>query len=364
MAQSMFRFKFITTAVFCSLLFSMVFLSCKKDEPAPTVDRSCLEDNIVIAQDLYDGTSEGTKPGDYVVGSRTAFKVTLDAAIAVNANTAATQADITNACAQLEAAITTYQSNLIKEIAAANLVGFWKMNGNANDSSGNGHDGALTIGHLTYGGGSVTPTTDRFGNVDMAYHFDHGGNIDIPYASALNPQQMSISLWAKKSTAGRVWDPSTYTMIAMNRWNGYKFQLQGGNLPFYTVKAVLPANADTVIYDRDDAGTPVDNDVWYHLVVTYGGDLMKFYINGILIYTWPGPLGENPVPGTAFSIASTPIDLVIGQDLPTSKYLTVDGDFQVAWGGFWTGDLDDVMLYNIALDAPQVASIYDNQSTP
>ena len=59
----------------------------------------------------------------------------------------------------------------------------------------------------------------------------------------------------------------------------------------------------------------------------------------------------------------TPIDFVIGQDLPTSKYLTVDGDFQVAWGGFFTGDMDDVMFYNIALDGPQVKSIFTNQNT-
>jgi hypothetical protein len=49
--------------------------------------------------------------------------------------------------------------------------------------------------------------------------------------------------------------------------------------------------------------------------------------------------------------------------LPTAKYLTVDGDFQVAWGGFFTGDMDDVMFYNIALDGPQVKSIFDNQKT-
>ncbi len=69
------------------------------------------------------------------------------------------------------------------------------------------------------------------------------------------------------------------------------------------------------------------------------------------------PTKINPV-----SLAD-PINFVIGQDLPTDKYLTVDGDFQVAWGGFWTGDLDDVMFYNIALDGPQVKSIYENQKT-
>ena len=57
------------------------------------------------------------------------------------------------------------------------------------------------------------------------------------------------------------------------------------------------------------------------------------------------------------------MDLVIGQDMPTNRYLTVDGDFQVAWGGFFTGDMDDVMYYNVALDGPQVKSIFNNQKT-
>ena len=70
-------------------------------------------------------------------GSRTAYKTVVDAATAVLNDATSTQADITNAVAQLAAATTTYGTHLIKEIAAANLIGFWKFNGNAKDSSGN-----------------------------------------------------------------------------------------------------------------------------------------------------------------------------------------------------------------------------------
>ena len=30
---------------------------------------------------------------------------------------------------------------------------------------------------------------DRFGRAGMAYHFDNGGNIDVPYKASLNPTQ-------------------------------------------------------------------------------------------------------------------------------------------------------------------------------
>ena len=241
----------------------------------------------------------------------------------------ATQTAVTNANANLTAAITTYQGNKINEIAAANLIGFWKFNGNANDSSGNKNDGVVTAGHVFYGAGTPTLTTDRFTRANMAYHFDKGGNINVPYKAALNPAQMSISLWAKWTSTGRTINTDTYTFVAMNRWNGYKFQLQSGHLPFYTVKVVKPAG-DTTIYDRDDAGTAIAENTWRHIVVTFKSGEMKFYIDGDLVKTWDAST-PNPVPGNALTLPA-PIDFVIGQDLPTSKYLTVDGDYQVAWG--------------------------------
>jgi hypothetical protein len=91
-------------------------------------------------------------------------------------------------------------------------------------------------------------------------------------------------------------------------------------------------------------------------VVTFKPGEMDFYVNGDLVKSWTN------TPNAPITLA-TPINFVIGQDLPTSKYTTVDGDFQVAWGGYWTGELDDVMFYNVALDATQVKSIYNNQKT-
>jgi len=340
------------------LLGTIVSCSKKDSTPAPTpADKTQLAAAIAVAQALSTGTTEGTKPGQYEVGSKTALNTALTASIAVNNNSTASQASVNNALAQLTAAIAAYQGHLIKEIAAANLIGYWKFNGNTNDSSGHGNNGVATTGAAYYGAGTLAPAADRFGRAGMAYHFDKGANVDVPYSSALNPAQMTISLWAKKSLGSplRTINTDTYTMVAMNRWNGYKFQLQSGNLTFFTVK-VVKAVGDTTIYDRDNAGVALTNDVWYHVVVTFKPGVMDFYVNGDLVKEWTN------VPGAALTLAN-PIDFVIGQDLPTNKYLTTDGDFQVAWGGFWTGDLDDVMFYNLALDGPQVKSIYDNQKT-
>ena len=277
----------------------------------------------------------------------------LDAAKGVNGDANATQSAITNATAQLAAAVTTFQTHLIKEIMAENLIGFWKMNGNPADSSGKGNDGTLMAGHAYYGAGTPTLTEDRFGRADMAYHFDMGGNIEVPYTISLNPQQMTISVWVKKEAPStRTINTDTYTILSLNRWNGYKFQLQSANKFFFTVKAV--DGTDTAFYDRDDETAVLDNDTWYHGVVTYKADEMNFYVNGDLVKSWTN------TPNLPITLAS-PVNFVIGQDLPTDVYTTVEGDYFVNWGGFWTGDLDDVMFYNVALDGTQVKSIYDNQ---
>ncbi len=356
MTTTTFGFKFFKRVMLYSLSLTLILGSCKKkDPPTPPADKTALQATVTIAQALYDGTAEGTKPNQYVVGSKAAFLVVLNAAKAVLANPNATQTAVTNANAQLLAAITTYQGNKINEIAAANLIGFWKFNGNSADSSGKGNNGVVTTGHVYYGGGIPVLTADRFGRANSAYRFDKGGNVEVPYSTSLNPQQMSISIWLKKSTAGRTINADTYTMISLNRWNAYKFQLQSANKLFFTMKGVN--GTDTAYYDRDSETAVLDNNVWYHGVVTYRAGKMDFYVNGDLVKSWTNT-PHNPI-----SITGSPINFVIGQDLPTNKYLTVDGNFQVAWGGFWTGDMDDVMFYNIALDAPQVLSIYNNQKT-
>lgn len=363
MTQSIKRFNFMMIALIATFSIGTFFVSCSKKDstpPPPPADKTALQATVTAAQAVYDGTVEGTKPGQYEVGSKAALKTVLDAAKVVLADASATQTAVTNANAQLVAALATYQTHKINEIAAASLIGFWKMNGNANDSSGNNNNGTLTAGAAYFGAGTPTLTADRFGRDNMAYHFDKGGNIDIPYKPSLNSQEMSLSVWAKWSSEGRTINANSYYMIAMNRWNGYKFQLQDSHLPFYTVRAKTPAG-DTTIYDRaTDDGFSIPENEWTHLVVTFKSDTMSFYINGAMVKSWV-PSTDKPVPGNALTLPN-PVDLVIGQDLPTNAYSDVDGDANyVNWGGFWTGDLDDVMYYNVALEGPQVKSIYDNQ---
>ncbi len=358
MTHSILRFKsFKSSLLWIFLLAIAVFAACSKDSnPTPIpVDKTALQDSINAAQSLHDGTVEGTKPGQYVVGSKAALQTAIDAANAVLADPNATQQEVTSATANLSAAMGTYRANLITEISAANLMGFWKMNGNTSDSSGNGRDGTITQGHAYFGAGTPTLTADRFGRTNMCYHFDMGGNIEVPYDIALNPQQMTISLWSKKQLLGRTVNTDTYTLLSLKRWYGYKVQYQRENKIFFTVRA--SDGTDSAYYDRDSDPTVLDNEVWYHVVVTFNAGTMNFYINGDLVKSYT----DTPFPPVTLT---SPIDFVIGQDLPTNQYSLDSNDpFYVNYGGYFTGDIDDVMFYNIVLTAPQVMSIYDNQKT-
>ncbi|QMW04033.1 LamG domain-containing protein [Spirosoma foliorum] len=238
----------------------------------------------------------------------------------------------------------------MQQIAPTNLVLYMKMDGNTKDASGKGFDGSLKAGASIWGAGTPTLTKDRYGVDNKAYHFFKGGNIEVPYNTALNPsKEITVSLWARMDSS----NANNY-MLGLNRWNGYKFNIQQANYAFFTIKT------GTGIIDHDNADPTLDLNKWYHITVTYKAGNMNFYLNGTLVKNWPNLTGD-PV-----AVKST-INLAIGQDLPTSLYKfdeasqkdDADGNnFYGPWGGYFRGDLDEVRIYNVALSDTQVKSIY------
>jgi hypothetical protein len=354
--------KSLTLTTILGLSLALLLYACKKSSSAPAVQlvTTSLTQSIDSATWYLTNTSEGTQPGKYTKGTQAALQSAATSAAAVLANTGSTQSEIDAATANLNAAIATYKQGLITPIAASSLVAYWKFNGNTNDSSGNGHNGTLEAGPVGLAAvplGAPSLVVDRFGNANSAYTFAGGGNIDVPFSTALDPQAISVSLWERQDTAGRTDHPADCYMISLSRWNGWKFQTQGGQLPFFTV------STDSSIYDRDDAGIAISvgPGKWNHLVVTYDGvNTESFYINGTLVKTWTG--STAPL-GTLKPISPT-YDLAIGSDLTNSAYSPTSTDPNyIGYGGYWTGDLDDVMIYNIPLTAAQVTQIYNQQVT-
>src|SRR3981081_799827 len=117
MTQSAPLFKLLKRTVLFSLLLGTLFASCKKSTPAIPTDKTVLQAKITVAQGYSDNSLEGTKPGQYEVGSKVALNVALVASKAVLADPNASQTTINAAGANLQGAIDVYLSHFIKEIA-------------------------------------------------------------------------------------------------------------------------------------------------------------------------------------------------------------------------------------------------------
>ncbi len=343
-----------------ALLSIGLFTSCSSDDPAVVIDKDALEEGITAANLLLSTTTEGTAAGQYQNGSQAVLQTAIDAAQAVFVSTTSTQAEVTNATVALSAAVAVYQGKIVEAIDPTNLIGQWTfdeitsavVDAVVKDYSGNARNGAIKTGHAFWGAGTPTLTTDRYGVANKALHFNQGGNVEIPYNIALNPTNISISLWAKAD----VNDPivNNQYMVSLNRWNGYKLNFQSDPKAFFTAKADVAGSADPAYYDRDNASPLVTQGEWWHIVVTFGNGHTIFYLNGIAVKDW------DNTPGTAISISGTPVNLTFGQDLPTGIYSTDDtSPYYVNWGGFFIGSLDEVRLYKSVLSSSQVTSIYD-----
>ncbi|UOE50612.1 LamG domain-containing protein [Mucilaginibacter sp. SMC90] len=333
------------------MLSAVVLLaqSCKKDSNKPNYnsDKTKLSLQIDSANALYTAAVEGKQAGDYTVGAKATLKSSLDLANQVKTGSF-TQEQVNNATANLVRAVVQFNTKLIQEISADNLVAYWKFDGDANDASGNGHNGQLKTGWIgssaaTAADGGTLPvlTTDRYGAAGKAFTFNNGAYIEVPYNSALRPNSFTISVWIKPHMASN----GNY-IISLNRWLGYKFQLQGGNLPFLTV------NTDTGDHDQDDGGASVQLDKWTQLIVSFTNGTEKFYIDGVLKKT--ASVTGNPLP------LVSPPNLSIGNELPKSAYNFTDSDSPNAFYGanFFIGAIDELRLYNKVLSDAEVNSLY------
>jgi hypothetical protein len=349
----------IKVMLMATALFSVAMIaSCSDDEdkPNPADDKTALASKITEAELLLMNTEEGTQEDQFAVGSQDDLQDAIDAAEETFLDEDATQGEVNSVTQNLQTAIDVYMAGEVAPIAATDLVARYQFDEGtgtvAMDDTPNNFDGTFTAGHAFWGAGNPNWTTDRHGDANKAIYFDNGAHIEIPYNTKLNPGSITISLWMKQDVNTPNIVDNQY-MVAMNRWNGYKFNMQSVPKPFLTAKT-----GPSTIFDRDsaDPAAGLPQGVWYHLVASFGGGHMKFYVNGTLTKDW------TDVTGSIIDMSATPVALTIGQDLPNDKYSTLDTDPNyVNWGGHFIGALDEVRIYKTVLTDAQVTSIYNNE---
>jgi hypothetical protein len=336
-----------------AMIFAGLFTSCGDDDSVVIpVDFTELSSAITEAATLITSTNEGTAEGNYQRGSQDVLQIAIDAAQAIVTDGTATQEQVDNAVVAINLAIADYGTKIIEAIDPTNLSAHWTFDEGTGtsvaDFSGNGLTGTFMTGHADMGGaglggGEPAWAADRYGNANKAIAFDKGAWIEVPYNAAINPSEITISVWVKANIIS-----GNNRFLGLHSWNGYKFQLQDTPKSFFTA-----ATVDDGIYDRD-TDPILDVDTWYNLAVTFGGGKMTFYINGEQGTEWDTPGALAPVTGH---------NLAIG--VGSSQYADVDTNYDVdkiipvAWGGFFNGTMDELRIYKTVLSASQIATIYE-----
>jgi hypothetical protein len=211
---------------------------------------------------------------------------------------------------------------------AHSLVAFYPFSGNTDDSSGNGNNGTNN---------GATPTTDRFGMPNRAYSFNGTSN-DIQVAddstiNFANGQNFTVGTWIKSTPT------QTQTVYAVGKYNSYSGA--GGY--------ILSLTSDGFIYfdGRDQLGyrytgngsKKINDNSWHFVVGIRNGSEWSIWVDGIK---------EDSIDAGNTTAVHNGNPLWIGA--------LADGTYPV--GGFFSGSLDDIRIYNCALSVAEIDSLY------
>lgn len=211
------------------------------------------------------------------------------------------------------------------QIPTNGLIAYYKLNGNALDNSGNNLNGTIT---------GANATSDRYNNSNSAYLFGGAGQVDCGTSPLFNIDECSISVWFYATTVNNNYQ----TIVARYDVNNYgPFALAMNynyiNMWFTTsTGSVVAFNGNTVVQPH----------LWYHVVVTHSvANGVKMYVNGVL----------DGSSNSVFNVYQSGVDhLRIGSQ---GSFLPVP---------FNNGKIDNVRIYNWAVDTASVTALYNEDA--
>jgi hypothetical protein len=221
-------------------------------------------------------------------------------------------------------------TSAMAQIPTDSLVGYYPFTGNANDYSGKSNNGTVN---------GATLTTDRFGNPNSAYSFN--GTTD--YISVLNspsidtfPNGQSISIWLKITAYPTNGKENVFIDKRDNSNKYYQaFLSDYNNIDSAVYRFGQSAGVSSQANNIKSSMIPINN--WFNLTYTTDLNTTNSYLNGVLINTFisASPIGVNTNP------------LLFGK-----------GNRSVSNESAYTGLLDDIRIYNRALDSTEIKFIY------
>jgi hypothetical protein len=237
----------------------------------------------------------------------------------------------------------TARARIIHEVSG--LVAYYPLDGNADDASGNGHDGDV------YG---ATLLHDRNGAADHAYHIENFDYIALDANAFDGLNDFTVSFWVLfegfnegcddydtiLSVASRRLDNELLIAYASDKTCFDVFENQffvGINTRFGPAPDLRPFDVNTVVKDGE----------WHCITVTRSGSTATLYIDG----SKAG--GSIRVPSNAIGTASN--GAILGQEQDD-----VGTRFDINQN--LSGQIDDVYVYDRALRESEVRTLYSGAS--
>lgn len=237
--------------------------------------------------------------------------------------------------ALIVAAFLTMTPNALAAITTEGLVAYYPFNGNANDQSGNGYNGTV------YG---ATLMSDRYGAPGSAYSFDGIDDyICVDYDGAFQLPEITVSAW--------IYPTNDYSAATTGASIVTRSEDITTDLAAFALVVMPPTSSwgtGLSVYYENSGGTEqfFDTDFypemgkWTHIVASRdSAGLLSIYSDGSLINQWP-----STVPPATHCY----------QDLLIGAYWYVPTPATAEITNFFTGAIDDVMIYNRALTPDQI----------
>jgi hypothetical protein len=195
------------------------------------------------------------------------------------------------------------------------LVGWWRGEGDALDQVG------PTSGSL------IGDTTFGTGEAGQGFVFDGLGDaIDVGNPARLQLQNFTIEAWIKRSSSSVASQEPWGGAIFVCTWGGYGLGVEDDGRLFLTKVGDSAVHSTSTITDADN---------FHHVAVTKNGDTVILYIDGV---------GESVGPYDPGFVFPGPAAIgARGSD----------------YAGSFLGSIDEVSVYDHALDDTQIMSLYN-----
>ncbi len=221
---------------------------------------------------------------------------------------------------------------VLVSIAGASLpnpVGWWKFDGNANDSSGGGNHGTLVGDANIVADAERGPVLGLDGSGDYVTIGDNG---------SLDVTEFSVSAWFKTTLGGGHKQIIEKRENSKNDYyvNFYLNANDGGN---DKISAMMSDGSSASVIRSDDA---IASDVWCHVVEVFDGTTHMMYVNGVLQSDTDTSVSSPYIAGTQ------------------TTHIGVNRGFG-NYNYYFDGKIDDVRIYDKALSPIEVFQLYSGQ---